>query len=259
MRGSLRELYEFRELLGNLVVNELKLRYRNSALGFLWTILNPLAYLAVLSVVFSRVFRFEIPNYTVFLFSGLVAWASIQQTVIIATPSIVANQGFIRRVYVPKLVFPLSNVLARYVDHVILTVILFGAMAVFRAPFSWSLLFLPIALLLNFAFSLGCVLVATTAHIRIRDIEHIVPIGFQILFFATPILYTVDVLPHGLRPLLLLNPVYYFVQAFRYPVAYASIAPGWVLGRAALLAAAALVIGLYVFFRKEKEFVYHLS
>lgn len=259
MKKYVEELFAYRELLANLVMNELRLRYRNSVLGFLWTILNPLAYLAILSVVFSKIFRFQIPNYTIFLFSGLVSWAMIQQTVSIATASIVGNQGLIRRVYVPKLIFPLSNVLARYVDHVILTVVLLGAMAIFRAPFTWSLLFLPAAILLNFVFSLGLALITTTAHIRIRDVEHVVSIGFQILFYATPILYTIDVLPPKFRTVLLLNPIYYFVQAFRCPVAYASLPPGWVLWRACLIAVVTFAAGLFIFSRKEKNFVYHLS
>jgi ABC-type polysaccharide/polyol phosphate export permease len=255
----LAELVSYRELLGNLVVNELRLRYRNSVLGFLWTVLNPLAYLAILSVVFSRIFRFQIPNYTIFLFSGLVAWTMIQQTVIIATSSIVGNQGLIRRVYVPKLIFPLANVLARYIDHLILTAVLLGAMAVFKAPFTWSLLFLPAAVLLNFVFSLGFSLLTTTAHIRIRDVEHVVSIAFQILFYASPILYTIDVLPPKLRAVLVFNPLYYFVQAFRYPVAYAALPPAWIIWRAALIAVLTLAAGLLIFSRKEKYFVYHLS
>jgi ABC-type polysaccharide/polyol phosphate export permease len=259
MSKYLAELVAYRELLGNLVVNELRLRYRNSVLGFLWTILNPLAYLAILSVVFSRIFRFQIPNYTIFLFSGLVAWTMIQQTVIIATSSIVGNQGLIRRVYVPKLIFPLANVLARYIDHLILTAVLLGAMAVFKAPFTWSLLFLPAAVLLNLVFSLGLSLLTTTAHIRIRDVEHVISIGFQILFYITPILYTIDVLPPKFRTVLLLNPVYYFVEAFRYPVAYGAFPPGWVLWRAGLIAVVTFAAGLLVFSRKEKYFVYHLS
>lgn len=259
MKKYVEELFAYRELLANLVVNELRLRYRNSVLGFLWTILNPLVYLAILSIVFSKIFRFQIENYTIFLFSGLVCWAMIQQTVSIATASIVANQGLIRRVYVPKIVFPLSNVLARYIDHVILTVILLGAMVVFRMPFTWSLLFLPVAVLLNFVFSLGLSLITTTAHIRIRDVEHVVSIGFQILFYITPILYTVDVLPPKFRNVLLLNPVYYFIEAFRYPVAYGTFPPGWVLWRAGLIAVATFAAGLFIFSRKEKYFVYQLS
>jgi len=259
MMKFLRELYSFRELLGNLVVTELKLRYRNSVLGFLWTILNPLFYLAVLSLVFSKIIRFEIPNYTLFLFSGLVSWAMIQQTVGIATGSIVANQGLIRRVYVPKMIFPLSNVLARFVDHCILTAVLIGAMAVFKAPFTWSLLFLPVAILLHFVLALGMSLATTTAHIKIRDIEHIVAIAFQILFYATPILYSLDILPEKYRTAFLWNPFYYFIQAFRYPVAFGTLPPARVIAAAGIIAAAALAAGLFVFLRKQKDFVFDLS
>jgi ABC-type polysaccharide/polyol phosphate export permease len=259
MKKYLLELIQYRDLLLNLTLTELKLRYRNSVLGFLWTILNPLFYLLVLAFVFSRIIKFQVPNYTIFLFAGLASWLMIQQTVTIATASIVNNQALIRRVYVPKMVFPLSNVFSRYVDHTILILILFGFMAVFKAPFTWSLFFIPIVVVLHFFFSWGLALVTTVAHIRVRDVQHVVAILFQILFYATPIIYPLDVLPLKYRPLLLWNPFYYFVECFRFPVCYSSLPSGRLILTALALTVLTFAVGFFLFYKKEKYFVFHLS
>ena len=259
MKKALKEIFAYRELLRNLVLNELKLRYRNSVLGFLWTILNPLFYLLILALVFSRIMRFQVENYAIFLFTGLVSWSMIQQTIATATASIVNNQALIRKVYVPKMIFPLANVIARYIDHLILTVILLVFMVVFRMPFSWYLFLIPFIILIHFLFSLGISLIFAVAYIKVRDVQHIVAIVFQALFFLTPIIYSVDFLPKSFRPLFLLNPVYYFVQIFRFPVYYSTL-PSWkVISAALLLTIGAIVLGIYIFYKKEKYFVFHLS
>ncbi len=253
------ELFSFRDFLLNLTVIELKLRYRHSVLGFLWTIINPLFYLLILALVFSRLIRFNLPQYTIFLFSGLVSWMMLQQTIVIGTASIVNNQHLIRKIYVPKMAFSLSNVLARYVDHVILVAILFIFMAIYRLPFRLALAFLPVSLLLHFFFTLGAVLLLSVVHIKIRDIQQIAAIIFQALFYACPIIYPLEALPERFRSLLLFNPLYYFIQVFRYPVYYGSLPPTSSLLIASLLTLLVFGGGLLLFCRKEKEFVFYLS
>jgi ABC-type polysaccharide/polyol phosphate export permease len=259
MKKYITEIFEFRELLWNLVVGELKLRYRGSVLGLLWTILNPLFYLIILAFVFSRIFRFPIPNYTIFLFAGLISYTMIQQTITIATGSIINNQALIRRVYVPKIIFPLSNVIARYFDHLIITFILIGFMAVFKAKFTWNLFMLPVILVLHFFFTLGASLISSVVQIKIKDFQQVLAILFQAFFFLTPILYTLEVLPERFRPFFLWNPFYYFVQSFRYPVYNASLPPWKMMAVAALLTLATFAFGFLLFYKKEKYFVFHLS
>ena len=259
MFRQLRETLSFRDLLRNLALTELKLRYRDSVLGFLWTVLNPLLFLLILAFVFSRLIPFEIPRYPLFLFAGLVSWLMVQQTVVIATASIVNNQGLIRKVAVPKLVFPLSNVLARYVDHAALAVVLVAFVPVFGARMGWSLLFLPAAMALHFLFSLGLSLLCAVAYIRVRDVQNVVAVVFQALFYATPILYPADVLPEKMRLLLEWNPFAYFVELVRAPVYGGTLPAAGDLAVAAGLAVAALGAGLWVFARNESQFVFHMS
>jgi ABC-type polysaccharide/polyol phosphate export permease len=258
-RSTIRELYEYRDLLRNLTVTELKLRYRDSLLGFLWTVLNPLFFLLILALVFSRLIRFEVPHYPLFLFAGLTSWLMIQQTVLIATASIVNNQGLIRKVAVPKLVFPLSNVLARYVDHAVLAVLLVAFIPVFGAAMGWGLFFLPVSIALHILFSLGLSLLCAVAYIKVRDVQNIAAVVFQALFYATPILYPLEALPEKLRPILMWNPFYYFVEMVRAPVYGGAFPKGFDFGVAVGLAVGVCGLGLWVFRRKEREFVFYLS
>lgn len=259
MKKYFTEILQYRELLGNLVKTEVKLRYRSSFLGFLWTILNPLFFLLILAVVFSQIMKFQIENYTIFLLSGLTAWLMIQQTVVIATSSIVNNQGLIKKVYIPKMLFPLSSALARYVDHLILVVILFGFLFFFKMPITASLFFLPIVIILHFLFSLGFSLIAAVLYVRIRDVQHIIAIVFQAAFYITPIIYSVDIFPQKYWKIFILNPFYYFVQSFRYPVYYGQLPPLNIVLITLALTFITLGLGIYIFYKNEKYFVYHLS
>jgi lipopolysaccharide transport system permease protein len=259
MKNAWKEIKSYRELLGNLIVTELKLRYRESFLGFLWTILNPLFFLLVLALVFSKIIKFQMDNYTIFLFTGLTSYTMIQQTVLIATGSIVNNQGLIKKVNVPKIVFPLSNVLARFVDHLILVAILLLFMAYYRMPFTWNLLALIPLILLHFLFSLGFSLLASVVYIWIRDVQHILSIGFQAFFYLSPIIFPSEVLPKAMQKIFLFNPFYYFIHGFRYPIYYGKFPPPIIWGVTIFLSLFFLVLGLVVFYKKEKAFVFQLS
>ena len=259
MKRYYQQIVDYRELLWNLVGTELKLRYRNSILGFLWTILNPLFFLLILAVVFSRIIKFQMDNYIIFLFSGLTSWLMIQQTVLIATGSIVNNQGLIKKVYVPKILFPLSNVLARFIDHLVLTMILIGFMLYFHMDFTWNLLLVPAVVLMLFFFSLGLSLIASVFYIRIRDVQNILSIAFQAFFYLTPILYPLEVLPASFQKVFLLNPFYYFIQSFRFPVYSAQFPPGRIFWVALGLTVIVFFTGLGIFYKREKYFVFNLS
>lgn len=255
----LKELWNYRDLLFNLTISEMKLRYRGSFLGFLWTILNPLFFLLILAVVFSQIIKFQVDNYIIFLFAGLTAWFMIQQTVVIAAASIVNNESLIKKVYIPKLVFPLSSCLARFIDHAVMVLILLVFMVFFKITFTWSLLILPVVIALHFFFALGMSMIAAALYIFIRDVQHIIAILFQAFFYLTPILYPLDILPARYQPLFLLNPFYYFIQAFRFPVYYSSLPPTNILLLTILMTILVFFTGLFIFYKKDRYFVFHLS
>jgi lipopolysaccharide transport system permease protein len=259
MKNAWKEIVSYRELLSNLIVTELKLRYRDSILGFLWTVLNPLFFLLVLALVFSRIIKFQTDNYIIFLFTGMTSYLMIQQTVLIATGSIVNNQGLIKKVSVPNIIFPLANVLARFVDHLAMILILLIFMAWFRVPFNWSLLSLIPLVVLHFLFSLGFSLLCAVAYIKIRDVQHILSIGFQAFFYLSPIIYPAEILPQKLQKIFQFNPFYYFIQCFRYPTYEGKFPPLLMWGVTVLLTVVVLGLGLALFYKKEKHFVFQLS
>jgi ABC-type polysaccharide/polyol phosphate export permease len=179
--------------------------------------------------------------------------------VLIATGSIVNNQGLIKKVYIPKILFPLASVLARFIDHLVLTAVLFVFMAVFRMSFTWNLLLIPLVMLMIFFFSLGLSLMAAVFYVKVRDVEHVLAILFQAFFYLSPIIYPLEILPAGFQKVFLLNPFYYFVQSFRAPFYSAQFPPGGIFWTALALTVIVFAVGLGIFYKREKYFVFNLS
>ncbi len=187
-----REIFEYRELLGQLIRKELKVKYKDSALGFLWTLIRPLLQLLVYSVAIgiflgsSRV----IPSFGIYLFTGLLAWSLFTEILGGCTGSIVGNAGLVKKVYFPRELFPLAVVGAAIVNFLLQSVILIGAFAVTgQWPQLSNLALLPLALLVLviFATALGLALAAT--NVFLRDVQHLVEVGLLLWFWMTPIVY----------------------------------------------------------------------
>jgi len=255
--NEIREIHSFRYLLLNLIKSDIKLRYKNSFLGFLWHLLNPLFYLGILALVFSRIIRIQMENYVLFLFAGLVSWRMIQQTSTVATHSIVNNQELIKKVYTPKLIFPLATVFSQFIDHITLSLVLFIFVFILKGKISPVLLIAPFIIFLIFIFSLGLSLFFATIYVYIKDTPHAIAIGFQALFFLTPILYPLSVLDFGIEKFFKLNPFYYFIEYFRYPFYYARMPSGELTIMVCAISFITFSLGVYVFLRKKESFVFH--
>ncbi|SFK07154.1 ABC transporter permease [Cellulomonas sp. KH9] len=194
-RGSVRDwvdIWRYRELLGNLVRKELKVKYKDSVLGFFWTLVRPLLQLLVYSVAIGIFLGSGkvIPQFGVYLFTGLLAWSLFTDIIGGSTGSIVGNAGLVKKVYLPRELFPLSVVGASAVNFVLQLVVLIGAYVVTRSwPQAGDLLLVPLALmvLLVFATALGLVLAA--ANVYLRDVQYLVEVGLLLWFWMTPIVY----------------------------------------------------------------------
>jgi ABC-type polysaccharide/polyol phosphate export permease len=196
-------------------------------------------------------------NYVLFLFAGLISWRMIQQTSIIATYSIVNNQELIKKIHVPKLIFPLATVIAQFIDHITLTVILFIFLFILKGKISPALLMTPFVILLIFIFSLGLSLLFSTCYVYIKDTPHVIAIAFQALFFLTPIIYPLNVLASSVKIFFKLNPFYYFIEYFRYPFYYAKMPSGELTIAVCILSFLTFILGMYIFFRKKDSFIFH--
>jgi ABC-type polysaccharide/polyol phosphate export permease len=190
------ELYHYRELIKNLVVRDLKVRYKNSALGVLWSLLNPLLMTLVFTFVFTLMLpQYEIPNYPVFFMCGFLPWSYLAASLAGATGSIVDNAHLIKKVYFPREILPLADVLSNLVNLLLALPVLFGLLLVFRVNFTPALFMLPVIIFAQTLFVLGLALLLSTANVFYRDTQHILEIVLQAWFFLTPIFYPIKILP----------------------------------------------------------------
>jgi lipopolysaccharide transport system permease protein len=204
-----------RDLLRELIGRDVKLRYRGSMLGVLWTLLNPLAELLVLLFVFGVVLKIDIPSYGAYLFTGLIVYSWFQTAVNFATGAIVGNRELVRRPGVPVLVLPVVTVAANLVHFVLSLPILLGLLVVSGIPITWTVLALPALIAIEFVLILAFSYPVATMHVWFRDTQHVLRIVLQLLFYLTPIFYETSSVPASLQWFYRLNPLAHLVDAYR--------------------------------------------
>jgi homopolymeric O-antigen transport system permease protein len=246
------------DLLHNLVSRAIKLRYKRSVLGFAWTMLSPLVTMLILTVVFAGAFGGAVPNYPLFVIMGLLAWNLVALGSSQGLGSIVDSGALIRKVSVPKEIFPLAAVGANLVNFVLSLVPLFVFIVILRVRVTWAVLWILPAALLLAMFTLGLALLLSTVHVFFRDVRYFYDSVLLAWFYVTPIVYPVDILSPRARAVLEWNPMYMLVQLFRASL-YTGVAPGWrTLVIAAAESATMLVGGWAIFRRYQPRFVYYL-
>jgi lipopolysaccharide transport system permease protein len=256
MTAALRDISGHFELLRMLVIKELKVKYKASALGLFWSLLNPLLLMLVYTAIFGTVFKSR-PQYPVFILSGLLAWNFFGLTLPGATVSLVGNSNLIRKTRFPTALLPLSTILAGFINFLISLVLLFGLLVVYRHPVGWSLLLVPVLLLAQLAFTTGLGLLLSAINVFFRDVEHFLSIVLTLWFFATPIIYPVEAINGNpvARLVLAVNPMAWLVRAFQkifYNSTWPDAAPTWAF---LVLAAVLLLGGFAVFVRLSPRFV----
>jgi ABC-type polysaccharide/polyol phosphate export permease len=256
LRDDRRELAQFWPVVHNMVVQELRVRYQRSILGFVWSLLNPILMMLVLSWVFSHIMK-SVGNYSLFLFAGMVPWSFFSISLNDCAFAIIQNEGLIRKIYLPKLVFPLVRVLISLVTFVLSLVALFLLLWPLGARPSFALLFLPVAIALLATFTLGLGLIAATLNTFYRDCGHLIGVVLQAWYFATPILYPIEQFETG-QWRLRLNPVFYFIELF-HDILYEGCCPRiGLVATAAVIATITMGIGYAIFKSQEDKMVFRL-
>jgi lipopolysaccharide transport system permease protein len=209
-------ILKYRELIKNLVLKDLKLKYRDSVLGLLWSLANPLLLILVYSFVFGHILRGAPQNFAYFLMVGILPWNLFAQSLSMSTGSILDNGALIRKVALPLEVFPVATVLFNLAQFLLALAIFFPmAIFFFKVPIAWSwLLFFPI-LALQILFMLGLCLMVSTVTVYYRDMRHFTEILLMLLFWLTPIIYDIRTVPEGFRAVLFMNPFSYFILAYQ--------------------------------------------
>ena len=253
---QLRDLWLYRELLYFFTWRDIKVRYKQTALGAAWAVIQPLFTMLVFSLFFGRLAK--IPSdgipYPLFAYCALVPWTFFAQGLAQSADSLVGQGNLIKKVYFPRLAIPLSSVSAGLVDFSISFTVLLALMARYGVRPTSHLVWLPCLLLLAFVTSLGVGLWLSALNVRFRDVKYALPFIIQFWMFATPIAYPSSLLGKSGRLVLALNPMVGVVEGFRWALLGAKTAPGPLMAVSALAAVVVLTGGAFYFRRMEKSF-----
>jgi len=220
-RSRLADIVDYRELLLNLVRKELKVRYKNSALGFLWSLLNPAVTIGVFYVIFTLVFHNAIPDFVLFLMSSVLVWNMFQNGTTAAVGSVVGNAPLVKKVWFPREILPLAAVGAALVDFTLQTSVLIIAFAAFRWRVGWGYMpLIPAALIVALLFTSACAIWLAAVNVKYGDMQHFLSIAIMVWFWATPIIYGFQTIGvplnrHGFGWLPYLNPYTIICMSFQ--------------------------------------------
>jgi ABC-type polysaccharide/polyol phosphate export permease len=252
------ELFRYRDLLWSLVHRDLTIRYKRSTLGFLWTMLNPLLMMLVLTVIFSNLFRFQIKNYPVYLLSGTLLYGFFQWSTSQSIHNIIWGGGLMGKIHLPKTIFVVSAGLVALINLLLALVPLALIMVLNHGVFSLALLFLPLGIALTFIFALGVSFIVSTLAVFFADIADIHSVAVSILAYVTPLFYPISIVPQKYLYFIYLNPLFYFVEIFRQPIHAGVLPDGGMIVRAFSISIGTLIAGWWFFTRKSDEFAYRV-
>ena len=252
-------LYQYRDLLKQLVIRDVKLKYRRSFLGYVWSILNPLLLMMVLVIVFSNLFRFNIPHFPVYLLTGNVLFGFMTEATTMAISSITGNAPLIKKTYVPKYIFPLSRVTSSLVNMVFSMTALVLVVLITRTPVTPYVLLSPVIIIEVYVFCLGLGLFLSASSVFFRDIQYLWGVFITMWNYLTPIFYPVSIIPakyvHWYK---VLNPMYSYLAQFRDIVLYGQMFDTRMFCYGMVVSLFALVFGAWTFMRTQDNFILYI-
>lgn len=258
MNRYVQNLMKYRYLFKELVIRDIKVKYKKSILGLLWTLLNPLLTMVVLTIVFSNLFRFDIENFPVYLITGQVMFNFFSEATNMSLMSIPDNAQLIKKVYIPKYIFPVSRVLSSFVNLLFSLIAVVCIALYMKVPITTSIILAPLSLLYILVFAIGVGLILASINTFFRDMQHLYGVALTAWMYLTPIFYPANIIPDQFQGLIAVNPLFYMIQHFRATILYGVI-PSWELNIICLLnAIGALVIGLWVFYKSQDRFILHI-
>lgn len=254
----IKDLYNYRELLKTNITKDIGGKYKHSFLGILWSFINPLLQITVYAFVFQVILRSNIENYAVYLCCGLIPWQYFSSVVLRGAAVMVDNGNIIKKVYFPREILPISLVSSEGVNFLISTIIILGFVIVSGIGLSKYALLYFLILPIQFIVSLGVAFITSSITVYFRDLQHILGILMQLLFYATPIVYSMDSVPGNFRWLLKLNPMSYLIDGYR-SIFYNKTLPSFNgLGRALIMGVFLCVLGYFIFKKLERRFAEEL-
>ncbi len=246
------------DLLFELVQRDMRLRYKRSLLGVLWSLLNPLLQLLVFQFIFAIVLPLNIPHYALFLFTGLLAWNWFQSALIEATGSIVDNRDLIRRPGFSNTILPLVPVTSNFIHYLLALPVLLAFMLFSGIPLRPAVLFLPLVLAVQFLVTLSLAYVVAALHVQFRDTRYLLGIALLLGFYLSPVFYDPGSIPQAYQAIYHLNPMVTMIESYRNLLIDGSLPPLNTLGITAVAGVAALFAGIQIFQKKSIHFAEEL-
>jgi lipopolysaccharide transport system permease protein len=250
---SLRDLWNYRELLWVLTLREIQIRYKQSILGVAWAILQPLALMLMFTLVFSALLK--VPSegvpYPIFSYSALLFWTFFSTSLHNAIPSLETNAALIKKIYFPREFFPMSSILAAVFDLIIAAVIFLGMMFYFHVDFTVNILYVIPVLIIQTIFTMGVCFIFSAMNAYYRDVKYALPLVIQLWLYATPIIYPISLVPERFRTYYMLNPMAGIIESYRSVLVKGMAPEGFYLGVAAAGAVLLFVLGYWYFKRIE--------
>ena len=209
------KILEYKDLLINLIIKDLKIRYRGAVLGYAWSLLNPILMMMVYTVIFSFIVRIELENYPIFLLCALLPWSFFATALTNASNSIVDNFSLINKVYFPREIFPVSVVLSNLIHLVISMIILIIFLLLTHTKLTLTILALPLVIVAHVIFTIGITLILSCLIVFFRDLKYILEVLLTVWFYSTPIIYPLAMVPEQLRVIYDLNPMVWIISLYR--------------------------------------------
>ena len=253
-----KNIYNYRELLKNNVKKEIRGKYKNSALGVIWTFLNPLLQLLVYALIFPLILKTTQPYYVIFVCVGLIPWTFFTTSVSQSAWTIIANGNIVKKVYFPREILPISVVTSGMVNFLISTLIIVAFCFIYGLGLTKYIVFFPLVLIIQYILQLGIAFILSAATVYFRDLEHFIQIVLQVMFYATPIVYAGDTIPEAFRFIINLNPMAHIINGYR-DIFYNQTMPDLkLLGILLAISLVFCVVGYFIFRKLQKGFAEEL-
>ena len=249
-----KNIYEYRELLKTNIKKEIRGKYKQSVLGVIWSFLNPLLQLAVYAIIFPIILKVQQENYVIFVCSALIPWTFFTTIVTQSTGVIIANGNILKKVYFPREILPISVVTSAAVNFLISTIIILIFVLCYGMGITWHIVFYPLILIVQYLLSLGISFILSSTTVYFRDLEHFVGVAMMLLFYATPIVYSINTVDASYAKLLKLNPMCHIVEAYRSIFYHQAVPNLRNLAILFILSIILCVIGYKIFKKLEKRF-----
>jgi len=252
----LKELYKFRELLWVLTTRELKVRYKQTSLGVLWAIIQPLSLMLIFTMVFSYFTKINSEGlpYPIFSYTALLPWTFFQTAVQFGSMSVVNNSGLVTKVWFPREILPLSSLLAALVDFLIAGILLIGLMIFYGTAVTQNIFWLLLLIPLQMIITAGINFLLAASVVIFRDLKFVIPLGLQILFYATPVIYSINVIPDRFFKLVLANPLTGLVDSYRKILLQGQPPNFYYLSSSLITGLVLLILGYWFYKRVDKKF-----